>query len=118
MTPRISKLVLAAVLASTFPAAAAARDCVHDVGVDRHERSSAVPAHGPAPAARWREAAWRDRELREIRAELQSLDAQRTDYHARYYRNPGKLRRYDRWYADRRAELERRWHELERFAMR
>ncbi len=116
MTPRISKLVLAAVLASTLPAAAAASDCGHDVGVDRHERSSAVPA--PAPAPRWREAAWRDRELREIRAELQSLDAQRTDYHARYHRNPGKLRRYDRWYADRRAELERRWHELERFAMR
>jgi hypothetical protein len=116
MTPCISKLVLAAVLASTLPAAAIANDCGHDVRVDRHERSSAVPAHGPAP--RWREAAWRDRELRELRAELQSLDAQRTYYHARYFRNPGKLRRYDRWYADRRAELERRWHELERFAMR
>ncbi|HEX9307045.1 MAG TPA: hypothetical protein VF894_06105 [Anaeromyxobacter sp.] len=131
MTSRISKLVLAAVLASTLPAAAAARECDHVAGDfrdpgDRYERGdrrddrvAPIPLRpAPAPVLRFREAAFRERELREIRAELQALDAERAELHARFGWNPGKLRRYDRWYIERRAELEWRWSALQRVAWR
>jgi hypothetical protein len=110
MTSRVSKLVLAAVLAASIPAVAAARDCDHHGAPAAH----GGPAHHPAPApgARWREASWRDRELLHVRAELRALERERAEYHARHAGHPGKLRKYDRAHAARRAELERRWHEL------
>ncbi len=114
MTSRISKLVLAAVLAAMVPVAA--RPCDHD---DRREAAWPAPWRPePAPSHRWREAAWRERELWRIRAELQALDAERADFHARFAWNPRKLRRYDRSYLERRAELERRWSELQPVAWR
>jgi hypothetical protein len=117
MTTRLSKLLAAAVLAGSVPAAASARDCDHD-----RDRPAAVviqPAPwrpAPAPGWRdggWREVAWRERELASVRAELRALDARRADFHARNAWRPGQLRRFDRWYLERRAELERRWQELQ-----
>ncbi|HEX9401110.1 MAG TPA: hypothetical protein VF912_13450 [Anaeromyxobacter sp.] len=118
MTSRISKLVLAAVLTSTIPAVATAHDGDHDRcdQLERYDRGDRREDRvQPVP---WREAAWRERELREVRAELQALDTQRAEVHARFARKPGKVRHYDRWYAERRAELERRWSELQRVAWR
>ncbi len=116
MTSRLSKLVLAAVLAGSIPAAATACE------PDGHAGSvyPAPPAHVPPPAPRagWSEARRRERELGSIRAELRSLEVQRARYHAAYAGRPGKLRRYDRWYFGQRAELERRMHELQRVAWR
>jgi hypothetical protein len=116
MTSRVSKLVLAAVLAATLPAAAAARD--HHDEEPWRDRGPAYHEPGPAPAPRWREASWRDAELRRVSAELRTLDRERAEYHALHARHPGKLRRYDRSYAERRAQLEERWHALQRVAWR
>lgn len=128
MTSRISKLVAAAVLAGSLPAAALAHDGDHDRDRDARPVVVAPAPWYPAPAPRedWRahvrdgrrEAAWRERELASCRAELGTLDAARADFHARNAWRPGQLRRYDRGYWARRAELERRMSELERVAWR
>jgi hypothetical protein len=125
MTSRLSKLVLATVLAGSVPAAAAAFDPYG------RQVAAARPAPwqpAPAPPREWRDggrhdggwraAAWRERELASVRADLRALEAQRAEFHARNAWRPGKLRRFDRWYAERRAELERRWHELQLVAWR
>jgi hypothetical protein len=119
MTSRVPKLVLAAVLAASLPAAAAARDCAP--APDHASRAGAGWAPyrpGPVPAQRWREASWRETELRRVRAELAALDRERAEYHARHAWQPRKLHRYDREYAERRAELERRSLELQQVAWR
>jgi hypothetical protein len=66
----------------------------------------------------WREGAWRERELASIRADLAQLDAERAEFHAHNAWRPWVLRRYDRHYFERRAQLEHREHELMRFAWR
>ncbi len=110
MTPRISKLILAAVLAASLPAAARASDgCDHPRG----QHASPVPHRPEHGARRWSEAQWRERQLQRVRAELRALEAERAEFHARYAGRPGKLRRYDRVYAERRTELERRRAELQ-----
>ena len=128
MTSRLSKLVAAAVLAGSLPAAALAHDGEHDR--DRDARPVVVaPAPrylAPAPREEWRvqlrehrrDGLWRERELASCRAELGALDAARADFHARNSWRPGRLRRYDRGYYEQRAELERRMSELQRFAWR
>lgn len=120
----VSKLAVAAVLASSFPALAAARDCDH--GVDRRPPAApwAPPAAHPAPYRpprhvpdRWTEAGWRERELAHLRTEFRDLDRRREAFYARH-RGPGQVRRFERWYAARRAELERRWNDLQYVAWR
>lgn len=139
MTTRTSKLVLAAVLISSVPALAAAndrgpdRDCDHDrpVVVTVPVHAPLPPVYAPAPPAPparpgwqgWQdrgghEGGWRHRELEQVRAELATLDAQRAEFHAQNAWRPGKLRRFDRWYFERRAQLEHREHELLRVAWR
>lgn len=146
MTTRLSKLALAAALAAALPALAAAnepgRPCDHDHDRDLDGRPAVVtpvytpapppayappayappayppPAYAPYRAARGPELRWRDRELASIHAELRALDAQRSDFYAYNAYRPGKLRRFDRWYFARRADLERREHQLERVAWR
>ena len=114
MTSRISKVVFAAVLAAALPAAAVA--CDHD-GDRRAEAAWRDPRPGPEPARRWREG-WRERELSRVRAELQALEAERADFHARFAWNLHRLRRYDRVYLERRTALQRRWSELQPVAWR
>lgn len=116
MTTRLPKLVLAAVLAGALPAAASAGDCDHDPG--RAGEYRPVPWQPAPPPPAWR-MGWRERELAAIRAELRALDVARADFHARFAGRPGKLRRYDRDFLERRAELERRYHALQaRYAWR
>jgi len=119
MTSRASKLVLAAVLASSVPATAFAGDCDHDR--DRGYPPAAYPAYPshPAPAPRhWREASWRERELAQVRAEIRALEERRAEFHARFGWNPHKVRKFERWYVAQRAELDRRWYELQYVAWR
>jgi hypothetical protein len=138
MNRRIQKLVLAAVLASSVPAAALARDCDHDGDHDRDDRPPAAyappyeapvappayyaPAYRPgyrAPAPdQWREARWRERELTQLRLEYRALDDERARFYAENAYRPGKLRRFERSYAARRAELDRRWNALQVVAWR
>jgi len=136
MTSRVSRLVLAAVLAGSIPALAAANDPGRPYAPDRDGRPAPVtpvytpappPAYAPpAPApyrADWRERRghelrWRERELAQVRTDLARLDAERADFHAHNAYRPGLLRKYDRGYFARRAELARREHELERVAWR
>jgi hypothetical protein len=118
MTSRIPKLILVAALAAALPAAAAADGCDRDVGWGGPAGAPYARPADPGPR-RWRELEWRDRQLHRIDAELGALDAGRAEFHARWAGRPGRLRRYDRWYAERRAELEHRRAELlERFAWR
>ena len=120
MTSRIvSKLALAAVLAGSVPAVAAAHDDGRPVAV-------APAPWAPAPvvverreelaARRWREER-REGELAAARAELRRIEAERAEY-LRHPNHRGELRRCDRRYFERRAELERRCHELDRVAWR
>ena len=137
MTNRIQKLVLAAVLASSVPAAALARDCDHDGDHDRDDRPPAsyapyeapfappayyAPVYAPgyrAPApAQWREARWRERELAQLRLEFRALDDERARFYVENAYRPGKVRRFERYYAARRAELDRRWNALQVVAWR
>jgi hypothetical protein len=117
---RVSKLVLAAVVAASLPAAAAARDCDH--GDDHRPVAWAPPAAyppPPPPPARygWREARWRERQLAALRDEFRALDDERARFYAMPGMRRGQVRRFERSYAERRAELERRWHALQLVAM-
>jgi hypothetical protein len=108
MTSRIvSKLALAAVLASSVPAIAAAHDDGRPVVAERREELA---------TRRWREER-RDRELAAARADLRRLEAERAEY-LRHPHRRGELRRYESRYSERRAALERRCHELDRVAWR
>lgn len=130
MTNRIQKLALAAVLLSSIPLAASARDCDHDGGgagwsgpvagpVSPAPPASAHPAYAGTPARHdWREARWRERERAEVAAQLRALDAERDRFYAASGWRPGRVRRFERYYAARRAELERRWYELQPVAWR
>lgn len=113
---RASKLAVAAALAASLPALAAARDCDHP------------PVPAPAPAAWVMPAvrpvrpppppAWRERERAALRAEFRALDAERARFYAQPGVRRGQARRFERYYAARRAELERRWEALQYVAMR
>lgn len=104
----LRKLALAVALAAALPSAALAKPC-------EMEHSSSVPR--PAPAG-WHRDSARDRELNEIRRELRALEDQRADFYARYAGRPGKVRKFERWYAERRAELEARRDSLRYYAWR
>lgn len=117
MTSRVSKLVLAAAIAASLPAAASARDCDH--GPTGAPVTVPAPAHPDRPPPyRAHARSWRERELAQVRAELRALDQERAAFHARFAHNPRKLRRYDRSYLERRAALEHRWQELQVVAWR
>lgn len=118
MKNRVPKLVLAAVLASSIPLAASAAACDYPGAPPLARPPTAYPAYPAPPAPRqWREARWRERELAQVSAELAALDAERDRFYA-YGRRPGKARKFERWYAARRAELERRYWELQAVAWR
>ncbi len=116
---RLSKLALAAVLAASLPAAAAARDCDHDAYPPAGWAPPAAYPVAPQPAARpWREARWRERQLAALRAERRALEEERADFYARAGVRRGQARRFERYYAERLADLERRWQAMRLVAMR
>jgi hypothetical protein len=147
MTNPISKLVLAAVLLSSIPLAASAdgregwgrdRDCDRDrdpagwsqPGAPYGQPDAYAPytaSDRPASGAwrAWRERRewherreWREHERAEVSAQLRALDAERDRFYAENGWRPGRARRFERYYAFRRAELERRWYELQPVAWR
>lgn len=123
MKPLIHKLAVAALVLAILPAAAAARDCDRDRDPIAYPAPQPYPYPEPAPGWQgdrrpWGEGSWRWRELAEIRGEMRDLDARRAEFYARWGWRPGQVRRFERWYAWRRAELERRAWELQRVAWR
>jgi hypothetical protein len=115
----LRKLALAVALAAALPSAALAKPCDED----------RLPLPRPAPADWGRDVRHdqgrdsryespREREAREIRRELRELEDTRADFYARYAGRPGKVRRFERWYAARRAELEARRDALRAYAWR
>ncbi len=135
MTSRISKLVLAAAVASSLPAAAAARDCDHDGAPPSAYPAPQVYApptpaayYDPTPPAPgyeregreggWRHGGWwRAREIAHVREEIRDLDQARAEFYARPHRR-WELWRFERWYGERRVRLERRLDELQAVAWR
>ncbi|HET8540732.1 MAG TPA: hypothetical protein VFL83_12755 [Anaeromyxobacter sp.] len=128
---RVPKLVLAAALLASIPLAASADGaCDHGAPPSAWPPAATYPGHPAPPAAypvydpappaprRWAEWRWRERELAEVSAQLRALDARRDRFYAENAWRPGRVRRFERWYAARRAELERRWWELQTVAWR
>ncbi len=124
-----SKLFLAAALLSSIPLASFAdgRGCDHDrnppVAWPDAYRGDAQPDAYPIPAPTydWREGRewrWRQHERAELRAQLRALDAERDAFYAANAWRPGRVRRYERSYALRRFELERRLYDLQPVAWR
>lgn len=138
----VTRLALVVALAVPFLAPAVARA---DDDCDEHEHrrppalaypAPAYPApayptpasagydsgYGPAPVnaygGGWRHDGWRQREAARIRFELTRLERTRDDFYASGEWRPGKVRKFERWYATRRAELERRLGELRWYAAR
>jgi hypothetical protein len=137
----VSKLSLAALLAA---AGTPATSLAHDH--DRGRTDAPVQLPSPVPYAsrdrdrdgrddrlerdRWRDPRWSDRdgpfrhdarrrvELRQLREELLALDAERDRFYASGWHRPREVRRFERWYTFRRAELERRWDALQAYAWR
>jgi hypothetical protein len=124
MTNPLSKSFLAAVLLSSIPLAAFAdgRGCDHDRDATAAWPAAAsypgAPGAYPPPPPASREWRWRAHERAEVRAELRALDADRARFHAENAWRPGRIRKYERWYAVRRAELERRLYDLQPVAWR
>ncbi len=130
MTKTLSRLAVAAVLLSSVPFAARA-DGWRDGPRPDGWSAPAAPAYpAPPPGAypaypdrprddrEWREHRWREHERAEVGAQLRALDAQRERFYAENGWNPWRARRFERWYAARRAELERRWSALQPVAWR
>jgi hypothetical protein len=118
MTSLLPKLALAAALTAAIPGARA-----HACD-DRSETASfAVPAYLPPADAGWRgdrdgRGGWRARELHAVRAELRDLDAARARFYAEGPRSRREMARFERWFDERRAELERRRDRLQSYAWR
>ncbi|WP_242394544.1 hypothetical protein [Anaeromyxobacter oryzisoli] len=131
MKTALRNLVVTAAVAAAVPAFA--RACDDDHG---------VPA--PAPAG-WgegrgwhdRDHRWEDRDGREwrgryerrwafreqerarLRAEYVRLDQARADFYSvPWRRDPYRAERFERWYASRRADLDREWNALSWYAAR
>jgi hypothetical protein len=74
---------------------------------------------GPGRPGGWEQArAARHQRIREVRFELRRLDDDRAAFHARFAWRPRKLARYDAWYFDQRAVLERELARLTWYARR
>jgi len=95
---------------------------------DRHCEEHGVPApavayrapyaYAPAPApivAPYRHAHWRGWERQELRREYRRLEHARDRFYATWDHNPWSRNRFESWYGTRRAELDRRSAELERW---
>lgn len=137
MTTLFSKLSLAAALFALVPAAALAHDCDEDRGTTVAVYPAPPPApaydpgYAPGPAYQYdaapdygpgyRHDGWRWRATQErarLRAEYARLDQIRDDFYARPGMRRGQARRFEYWYATRRAELDRRWSALSWYAAR
>jgi hypothetical protein len=76
------------------------------------------PAYAPAPAPApvyapvYPRVAWR---LQALREEYRRIDAARDHFYATWHGNPWRRDRFEAWYASRRAELDARRAELERW---
>lgn len=84
------------------------RDWRDDARNDRDDRfvrwSGYDRWHGERrPAIGWRYAEWR-----ELRRDFWELERARDQFYASGWHHPRETRRFERWYASRRAELERR----------
>lgn len=108
----MKRLIRALAAASLATAAFAAAPAVADGRREhRHDEpchtASPVVVYRPAPPApppppvRW--------ERRELRREYAELERARDRFYATWRGNPGKARKFERWYAVRRTELDRRW---------
>ena len=138
MTNLASKLALAAALAAAVPAAALADGCDHDRGTTVAVYPAPppapapvyTPAYAPGPAYQYEAAPaygpayrhdgwrWRAQERARLRAEYARLDRIRDDFYARPGLRRGQARRFEAWYADRRAELDQQWGALSGYAAR
>jgi hypothetical protein len=126
-----SKLFLAAALLSSIPLASFAdgRDCDHDrnppvawpdpAAYPGYAQPGAYPVPAPTYGGReGREWRWRQHERAQLRAQLRALEDERNAFYAANAWRPGRIRRYERSYALRRADLERRLYELQPVAWR
>lgn len=81
-----------------------------------HARPHAVPVYAappaPAPVPHLRPVEWAPRyggPIRALQAEYRRLEEAREGFYASWRGNPRAQRRFESWYASRRAELDRRY---------
>jgi hypothetical protein len=103
---RLIRALAAAALATAAVAAAPALAHDREPCPPAHHRPAGAyyPAPRPAPPpppVRW--------ERRELRREYAELEHARKRFYATWNGNPGKARKFERWHAVRKAELDRRW---------
>ena len=131
----VSKLSLVALIAAAVPTASHAQGWERGPAVNPGDRN--VPAPGAVDRDRdGRDDRWerdhrstenelrfrrdlpRWNQLRALREEFRTLDAERDRFYASGRHRPRDVRRFERWYTFRRAELDRRWDALQEVAWR
>jgi hypothetical protein len=114
---RLVRTVAAAALALTALAAAPARAC-DDHREHRHATPPAAyvppPVRAPVPVR----ISWREAALRDLRRDYRELEHKRGRFYATWNGSPGKQRKFERWYAQERWELDRRSARLNAIAWR
>ncbi len=78
------------------------------IAVEARLPRAAPPAPAVRPFEQDRKWAYHG-QMRDLRAEYRRLEVQRERFYAGWRGNPGAQRRFERWYAAQRAELDRRY---------
>jgi hypothetical protein len=113
MKTALRYLVAAAAITAAVPTVSLARPCDEDRPVPAPARA-AYDAGWRDPDG-WRNdrhEGWRETERARLRVEYARLDRARQDFYAHGGRNRWKAARFERWYAEERAGLDRQWNAL------
>ena len=111
----MKRLIRSLAAAAVATAAVSAAPALADGRRDYREHRGDEPCHTAAPVVVYRPGRpapppppvrW---ERRELRREYAELEQARHRFYATWNGSPGKQRKFERWYAHEKAELDRKW---------